>query len=332
MDGICYGGGEIQEFERHTVMEVIRGYEAIPEVLQGAYVTIGNFDGVHVGHQYIFKKLRSESHGAASPAVVITFDPHPKTVIHPDRQPFYLITTLDEKIDLIRRQGADALVLIPFSLEFARTTAEAFVCDILWGRLRSRKVFIGHDYTFGQGKQGNEAFLKAFGDRLGFAVEVINAYNIGNEVVSSTRTRNTILSGDVKTAAVFLGRPYNLGGRVVEGHHRGTGMGFPTANIEPDKVLVPAGGVYAAWAKLDGAFHKAVLNIGTNPTFGDNRRTIEVFLLEFQADLYGRHMEVLFVERLRDEKKFSGPQELVAQIGQDVERAKTILESAGGHW
>jgi riboflavin kinase / FMN adenylyltransferase len=307
-------------------MDVIKGYESIPQKLQGAYVTIGNFDGVHLGHQYVFRKLVSEAHATAHPAVVITFEPHPKMIIHPDRKPFYLIATLEEKITLIGQQGMDALVIIPFSLEFAGTTAEEFVRRILWEKLRIGKIVIGHDYTFGRGKQGNEAFLKTFGEKLGFDVEVMNAFTVGDVIISSTRVRNAILSGDVKTAATFLGRPYNLAGIVVEGHHRGAGLGFPTANIEPDKVLVPAGGVYAAMVHLEGQQHRAVLNIGRNPTFGDNKQTIEVFLLDFQERIYGKRLDVLFIEKLRDEKKFAGPEELVAQIKDDVAKAKEILQ------
>lgn len=306
-------------------MEVIRDHEAIPPKLQGAYVTIGNFDGVHLGHQYIFRKLAGEAHAAGRHAVVITFEPHPKMIIHPDRKPFYLITTLEEKIALIGRQNMDALILIPFSLEFAKTTAEEFVCRILWEKLHLRKVVIGHDYTFGRGKEGNEAFLKAFGEKLGFVVEVMNAFTIGDVIVSSTRVRNAILAGDVKTAAAFLGRPYNLTGVVVEGHHRGGGLGFPTANIESEKVLIPAGGVYAALVNLEGHRHRAVLNIGINPTFGDNQQTIEVFLLDFQERIYGKTLEVLFIEKLRDEKKFADPEELIHQIKDDVSKAKEIL-------
>lgn len=307
-------------------MEVIHGYEAIPSGLQGAYVTIGNFDGVHMGHQYIFKKLRSEARAAGAPSVVITFDPHPKMIIHPERTPFYLITTPEEKIDLVRKLGLTALIIIPFSLEFAQTTATDFVCGILWDRLRIQKIFIGHDYSFGRGKEGNETFLKDFGNRLGFSVEVINAYNIGNIIISSTKVRNTILAGDVTTAAALLGRPYNLGGTVVAGHHRGEGLGFPTANIEPEKVLIPAGGVYAAYVNLEGKSYRAVLNIGRNPTFGDDQQTIEVFLLDFHERIYGKFLEVLFIEKLRDEIKFSGPEALIEQIKRDVARAEEIMK------
>ncbi|MDD5168411.1 MAG: bifunctional riboflavin kinase/FAD synthetase [Syntrophales bacterium] len=307
-------------------MDIIRGYEAIPQKLHGAYVTIGNFDGVHLGHQYIFRKLVDEAHATGSRAAVITFEPHPKMVLHPERKPFYLIATLQEKIDLIAQQGIDALILIPFSFEFAATTAEEFVRHILWDKLRMKKIMIGHDYTFGRGKEGNEAFLKAFGEKLGFTVEVMNAFRIGDVIISSTLVRNTILAGNVKKAATYLGRPYNLVGTVVEGHHRGAGLGFPTANIEPEKVLIPAGGVYAAMIRLGGKTYRAVMNIGSNPTFGDNQQSIEVFLLDFHEDIYGKPLEILFIDKLRDEMKFPTPQALIEQIRSDVSRAKEILQ------
>lgn len=306
-------------------MEVIKGYEVIPPRLNGAYVTIGNFDGVHLGHRYIFEKLTREAHADGHPAVVITFEPHPKMIIHPERKPFYLITSLTEKIDLLGQQGLDALVLIPFSMDFAKMTAENFIRRILWDKLRLTKILIGHDYTFGQGKEGNEAFLKVYGEKLGFDVEVMDAFMMGDVIISSTRVRNAILAGDVKSAARYLGRPYNLKGIVVEGHHRGEGLGFPTANIEPEKVLLPSAGVYVARVCLEGHTYDAVLNIGSNPTFGDNQQTLEVFVLDFRERIYGKQMEVFFIEKLRDEKKFSGPDELVGQIKLDVDRARAIL-------
>ena len=307
-------------------MDLIRDWKAIPEKLQGAFVTIGNFDGVHLGHQYIFRHLTEEARGAGSPSAVITFDPHPKMILHPDRRPFYLITTLEEKIDLLAAQGIDALILIPFSLEFASMTAGEFVGQLLWDKLRLRKILIGHDYAFGRGKEGNEDFLRTFGQKLGFAVEAMNAFQIGEVTISSTRVRTVIQAGDVKTAAAYLGRPYNLVGTVVAGHHRGTGLGFPTANLDPEKILVPPNGVYAAIINLEGRKYRAVLNIGMNPTFGDNRRSIEVFLLDFHENIYGKRMEVLFIEKLRDERKFPDPGALVEQIKQDVSRAEAILQ------
>ena len=306
-------------------MITIRRLEDISAELKGSFVTIGNFDGVHRGHQYLFQNLVRQARNAGAGAVVITFDPHPKMVLHPERRPFYLITTLEEKIKLIATQEVDGLLVIPFSQEFSRTTAQEFVCDLLWDKLRIRKILIGHDYTFGRGKEGNEAFLVARGEHLGFAVEVMNAFTSNGDIISSTLVRNAILAGDVKKAAACLGRPYNLVGVVVAGHRRGAGLGFPTANIQPEKVLLPARGVYAALTKLAGRTYRSVLNIGLNPTFADEQLSIEVHLLDFNEDIYGRTLEVLFWEQLREEVKFNGPAALIAQIERDVARARELL-------
>ncbi|MFA6412734.1 MAG: bifunctional riboflavin kinase/FAD synthetase [Syntrophales bacterium] len=306
-------------------MKTIHQTDNIPEELTGSYLTIGNFDGVHRGHQYLFQHLVNQARNAQRPAVVLTFDPHPKMVLHPDRRPFYLITSIEEKIRLIEAQGVDGLIIIPFNLDFSKTTAREFVCDLLWGKLRIKKILIGHDYTFGKGKEGNEAFLVAHGQKLGFGVEVMRAFQVDETTISSTLVRNAILAGDVKAAASWLGRPYNLVGGVVAGHNRGAGLGFPTANIEPEKVLVPAGGVYAALARIDDKTYGSVLNIGMNPTFDDNQMSIEVHILDFKGDIYGKSLEILFIEKLRDEKKFNGPAELIAQIRKDVEQARKIM-------
>jgi riboflavin kinase/FMN adenylyltransferase len=301
-------------------MDVIRGSENISAGLQGAVVTIGNFDGVHLGHQYIFRHLIAEAHRERRPAVVISFDPHPKMILHPERRPFYLITSLEEKIRHLSNLGIDALILIPFSLDYARTTAEEFILGFLWERLRIRKILIGQDYTFGRGKEGNEAFLTASGGRLGFEVQVLSAF-------SSTRIRNALLAGEVRYAASLLGRPYNLAGEVISGSHRGVSLGFPTANIRPDKELVPPSGVYAVHVILEGNRHRGVLNIGFNPTFADRKLSIEVHIFDFNENIYGKHLDVLFIERLRDEIRFASPGELVAQIDRDIARVREILQA-----
>lgn len=307
-------------------MDVIRGSENIPPHLRGAVVTIGNFDGVHLGHQFVFRRLIAEAHGAQRPAAVISFEPHPKMVLHPERRPFYLITSPEEKIRYISNLGIDALILIPFTLDYARTTAKEFIHDVLWEKLRIKKIIIGHDYTFGRGKEGNAAFLTASGNRLGFAVEVLGAFKIGDTTISSTKIRKAILAGEVRYAASLLGRPYNLAGEVISGHHRGVKLGFPTANIRPNKELVPPIGVYAVYAILEGNRHHGVLNIGFNPTFADHELSIEVHLFDFNENIYGKTLDVLFVERLRDEIRFAGPGELIAQMHRDITQVRDILQ------
>lgn len=307
-------------------MKLIKGMGDIPHEFRDAFVTIGNFDGVHLGHQFLFKTLIQEARKENRKAIVITFDPHPKKILHPGRRPFYLITTLEEKIRLIEKQGIDALMIIPFTLEFSETTAEEFVNEILWDGLRIRKILIGHDYTFGKDKAGNESLLSELGNKLGFEVGIINAFKVDNGVISSTCLRYAILEGDVKKATAILGRPYNLGGIVIEGSRRGGTLGFPTANIKPVKVLIPANGVYAAVIHMEGSRYQGVLNIGLNPTFSDEKLSIEVHILDFNDNIYGKNLDILFIDRIRDEKKFEGPEKLVEQIKRDTDQAKTILK------
>lgn len=308
-------------------MIAARTIDELRDTISGSCVTIGNFDGVHLGHQYIFRHLIAEAHEERRPAVVISFDPHPKMVLHPERRPFYLITSLEEKIRHLSSLGIDALILIPFSLDYARTTAEDFVSGFLWERLRIRKILIGHDYTFGLGKEGNEAFLTASGGRLGFEVEVLSAFQAGETTISSTRIRNALLAGEVRYAASLLGRPYNLAGGVIPGSHRGVGLGFPTANIQPDKELVPPSGVYAVHVLLEGKCRHGVLSIGFNPTFADQKLSIEVHIFDFNENIYGKPLDVLFIERLREEIRFSSPGELIAQIDRDIARIREILQA-----
>lgn len=309
-------------------MNVFKSLDEISDDFRGAVVTIGNFDGVHLGHQYIFDKVLQEARQTKCRAVVITFEPHPKMVLHPERKPFYLITSIEEKIARIAESGIDGLLLIPFSLEFSHTTAQEFVHSILGDKLRIKKIFIGHDYTFGRGREGNETLLASFGEQLGFDVEVIGAFKIGDTLISSTLTRNAILEGRVKEAAAYLGRPYNLSGVVIVGHRRGRDLGFPTANLMPDKALVPARGIYAVRLLLEGKVHQGVLNIGFNPTFADNALSVEVYIFNFNEDIYGKRLEILFIDRIRDEMKFDGPARLVEQIRRDVETAGRILNQA----
>ncbi len=307
-------------------MKVIRSLEKMPREFRDSFVTIGNFDGVHLGHIPILKKLIEEAHGENRKAVVITFDPHPKKVLRPDIRPFYLLTSVEEKIKLLEDIGLDGLILIPFDLNFSKMTAESFVCDILWDKLHIRKIFIGHDYSFGKSKTGNKIFLAEFGKKLGFEVDIINAIKLDDETISSTRLRHLILDGDVRTAARLLGRPYNVSGIVVQGKKRGSILGIPTANIKPEKELIPAQGVYAVISHVEKDRYKGVLNIGFNPTFSDTELSVEVYLLDFSGDIYGEKVEVLFIERIRDEVKFENPEQLVKQIWKDIDEARTILK------
>jgi riboflavin kinase/FMN adenylyltransferase len=308
-------------------MDVIRGLDRIPPQVECSVVTIGNFDGIHLAHKDLLGKVVEEARKRQCSGVVLTFEPHPQKVLHPDRKPFYLLTTLEERLKLIEGLGIDAVILIDFTPEFAKTTAEEFVQGILWDKLHLEKLIIGHDTAFGSRKSGNKDFLLSMGKTLGFDVEAIDAVQVDGIVVSSTSVRHTLLEGDVRRAMTLLGRPYNLGGTVVKGYRRGSAIGIPTANIESEKELVPALGVYAVIAELDDGRHPGVLNIGYSPTFGDNHLTVEVHLLDFpREELYGKAINVLFIDRIRDEMKFESPKELVKQIERDIERAKELLK------
>ena len=312
-------------------MQVIKYTEEVPPEFQGGFITIGNFDGVHLGHRHIFARLIQDARAAGRKALLITFDPHPKMVMHPERKPFYLLTTLEEKLKLLAELGLDAVILIPFTIPYAATTAEEFIRSFLWEKLRVRKIFIGHDYKFGRNQTGNKDLLTVWGQKLDFEVEVIPAFSCGDIVISSTRIRKAILAGDVRQAALLLGRPYNVSGLVVEGKGRGSALGFPTANVLPGKELLPAKGVYAALVNRQGQQYRSVLNIGLNPTFGDVGLSLEVHLLGFPPeDIYGQSLDILFIERLRDERRFGRPEELVAQIRRDCSQAAAILERHGG--
>jgi riboflavin kinase / FMN adenylyltransferase len=314
-----------QLWRQGRIVIIFKGIESITNDFRGGFVTIGNFDGVHLSHQHICRKLASEAKNSGQKSLVITFDPHPKMILHPNIQPFYLITTQAEKMGLLEDCGVDATVIITFDHHYSKTTAEQFVHDFLWKQLAITKIIIGHDYTFGQARQGNDAYLKLQGRKLGFSVEVIAAFKIDDEIVSSTMIRNYILEGDIRAATRFMGRYYNVAGTVVSGAGRGAALGFPTANIEPEKVLLPPPGIYAAFVMVDSSQYMGALNIGVKPTFADYTSTFEVFLLDYTGDLRGKKINVLFVEKLRDIVKFDGPESLKRQIAADVGKTKEIL-------
>lgn len=306
-------------------MKVFKGIGEITPEFRSSVITIGNFDGIHLAHQEILQRVVREARQRSTRSVVITFEPHPQKVLHPERRPFYLLTTLDEKVRLIESLGIDAVFLIAFTRAFSGMTAESFVRDILWGTLRAQKVFIGHDYAFGNRKQGNEDFLRSMGGMLGFEVESINTFKVNDTTVSSTNIRMAVLDGDVRKAALLLGRPYSLSGKVIRGYQRGRAIGIPTANIEPGKELLPANGVYAVEVDLEGVRHAGVLNVGFNPTFSNEKLSVEVHIMNFDGELYGRGLTVSFIERIRSEMKFESPQKLADQILRDKAKAEEIL-------
>ncbi len=310
-------------------MKVIHGLDNIHSPFKNAVVAVGNFDGVHLGHQAIFVAVREKAAAIDGTSVAITFEPHPVRVLN-HREPPPVITLLDQKLELIEKQKIDAVVVIPFTHDFAAVTARAFVEDILVGKIGMKGIVIGRDYVFGKNRQGNVDYLKSAGLEFGFEVMVPHWVAMKKslpERVSSTRIREIIQQGDVAYAKNLLGRYYQLRGTVSEGRRRGgRQLGFPTANIQIDDELCPMQGVYAVTVEIEEGLFMGVANIGYSPTFDDHVFTVEVHILDFEGDLYGKPIRVNFIERIRDEKKFSGIDELAAQISRDIETGRNILK------
>ena len=305
-------------------MVVIRSIEAIPAGLPYPVVTIGNFDGVHRGHREIFRRVREAAAACGGVSVVITFEPHPLTVVS-SRHKVHLINTAAEKEVLIGATGIEYLLVIPFTPEFSRLPARDFVSEVLVERLGMRRLIIGYDYAFGRNREGNIDLLAELGTSLGFALEVLSPIGSGGHIFSSSEVRRLVGAGAVHRIVPLLGRHFSLGGTVVSGHGRGKGLGFPTANVVTDHELIPADGVYAVKVRLDGRLCDGACNIGTKPTFGDGERTIEVYLFDFDGDLYGQALRIFFIERLRGEETHPDADSLRLTIERDVAACRRIL-------
>ena len=306
-------------------MEIIRKAKDLNRSFKSPVLTIGNFDGVHRGHQLIFRRVREQAQRIGGESVAYTFDPHPVELFNPDSDPFLLLP-VEERLRLIGELGIQVIICAPFTRAFANLTAEEFVRDILFRQIGVRKVFVGQNTSFGRGREGSSGLLKEFGQRMGFEVEIVEAVGMGGLPVSSTRIRTLIRQGKMEGAAELLGRNHFLLGEVVHGHGRGgEKLGFPTANLKVGRVLVPSPGIYAVWVFVDGRRYPGVANLGWNPTFRDQKFSIEVHILDFKRDLYGQNLKVEFVQHLRDEVTFRGPEELIAQIKRDILLTKEIL-------
>jgi len=307
-------------------MEVIYQSKDFSRTFKNPVLTIGNFDGVHVGHQRIFQLLRDKALEIGGESVVYTFEPHPVEVLAPKRKP-PIITPLPEKLRLIEDQGIDVVICATFSWEFASQTPEEFVRKVLYDQIQIRQLFVGHDFTFGKGGGGDISLLKQFGRKWGFNVEVIEAVRVEGKVVSSSLIREVILKGEMAEAAKLLGRHYLLSGQVIHGTGRGSRqIGFPTANLNVAAELFPKPGRYAVWALHQGRRYPAVANLGWKPTFQDQQFSVEVHILHFDQAIYGQSLQVEFVERLRDEVTFRNAEELGIQIRRDIEQAQMILQ------
>ena len=306
-------------------MKVCRGVDHIGGKFNNPAVTLGNFDGLHKGHREIFEQLKRRANELGGHSVIFTFDPHPVKVLRPDECP-KLISLLSEKLSLLEEAGIDGVILADFTKAFAAQHPTNFIADIIHKILKAKLVIVGHDFTFGKGKEGTIESLKKLGEKLGFRVEVVPAVTIDGEIVSSTRIRKLISGGKVKEASTLLGRYHQIEGTVVKGFGRGKPLGFPTANLDHNAELLPEDGVYATKVVIGDKQYKGATNVGTNPTFGDEKRTVETYILDFDESIYEKTIKVLFVDRVRGEVTFKSPKDLSSQIAKDISRVSTILE------
>jgi riboflavin kinase / FMN adenylyltransferase len=302
-----------------TIRDLVSAHLTRPTVL-----TIGSFDGIHRGHQYLIRQVveRAAQIGAAS--ALVTLHPHPKVVLRPD-SPLQYLSTIEERLDLLAPLGLDYAVVFPFSLEMSQTRARDFV-QMLIDHLHMVEIFCGADFALGYKREGNVAFLRTLGQEKGFAVTVVEPQRFDGEVMSSTHIRQSIAEGDLEAATRSLGRFPSLRGRVIRGDQRGRRLGFPTANLAvTERRLLPADGIYAVRVRVGAQWFGGAASIGIRPTFGGSHRTVEVYILDFDQDLYDQVIEVQFVKRLRPEMKFDGAAALIAQMEKDVAESREVL-------
>jgi len=290
-------------------------------------VTVGVFDGVHHGHRHLLRQV-VEAAGDQYLPTVVTFSNRPITVLTPGTKPSYL-TTLDQRVELIKQQGIELVVCLEFTLEMAEVTADDFA-KLLASSLKIKGLILGPDSALGKDRQGDLAFMKEKGEQLGFWARTVATLEIEGQPVKSRRIREAVASGNITICPELLGRNHDLSGVVVVGDQRGRTLGFPTANIEVDpQILLPGDGIYASWAIIDGKRHQAATSIGIRPTFGLSQRLVEVFILDFSEDLYGKTVGVEFIKKVRDQEKFDGLDELIKQINQDVDDCRQVLDQSG---
>ena len=308
-------------------MEIIYGIQNLRRSLRNPVVTLGNFDGVHLGHQRIFKKVIEEASKLHGEAVVITFEPHPLKVLAPEKF-LPLLTPLRKKMMLIEKSGIETVLCIEFSVAFSEISPSEFIKSILVEKAKVRKVIIGYNYRFGKGQQGDAQTLKDAGRVFNFEVEVVEPLKVGQTIVSSSKIRDFIRKGEVEEASRLLGRDYPIIGKVVRGAKRGGTLGFPTANLEASEELYPKTGVYAVEVTWHEQRFNGLANVGLNPTFSPGRAqqgkpiSLEVYILNFSQNIYGDEIQVAFKRRIRDEVRFDSPARLVDQIQKDIQWAR----------
>src|ERR1700704_483563 len=299
------------------------------EIQRPTVLTLGVFDGLHLGHQMIMRTVVERAQTTGAVPTVITFDPHPRALLHPESAP-PLLQTFDQKIEALGVLGIEQTIVIHFDQEFAQIRAEDFLRAVISERLHAREVYLGCGFAFGHGREGNIELLRTVSQSLGFFADEVPELRLRGRRISSSRIRELLQQGRVNTARRMLGRPYGVEGRVARGAERGATLGFPTANLHPQNRVIPRNGVYVTATLIDGQWRRSVTNIGTRPTFGsDNESSVETFVMDWSGDLYGDVVRVRFLHRLREEKKFSSIDELKSQIGRDVAGANNYFEHSG---
>jgi len=292
-------------------------------------LTLGVFDGLHLGHQAIMEKVIERAAAVNAEATAITFDPHPRAVLHPESAP-PLLQTLDQRLANLEVLGIDQAIVVKFDREFASQPAEEFLHNVVRDRLHAKEVYLGKGFAFGKGRGGNIELLRRMSVQLGFVADEVDEVRLRGMRISSSRIRELLAAGRVNLARRMLGRPYGVEGIVIRGDQRGRTIGFPTANLKPHNRVIPKFGVYATAALVEGVWRRSVTNIGVRPTFESAAApSIETYIFDFDLDIYGDALRVRFLHRIRDERKFSGIDELVAQIRRDTERARNYFERRG---
>lgn len=295
-------------------------------------VTVGTFDGVHLAHQEIVREVVHRAKMKEGRSIVVTFEPHPKEVVGKLKDPIHLLTTIDERIELLHAQGVDVLLVINFTYEFSRLSSREFYEGFLVNGTGVSEVVVGYDHMFGRNREGSIEELIKIGQQFDFSVFAFHPYTVNGEVVSSTQVRKALAEGNVERAKAFLGREYSLQGTVVKGDGRGQTIGYPTANINPDseKKMIPAKGVYLVGIKLEGRDYFGMMNIGVRPTVTNAlQQTIEVHLFDFSETIYGKKLTIAFLRRLRDEQKFSSLEQLIHQLGNDKAQSLKLIAEHG---
>ena len=305
-------------------MQIYYDLETLSESFQESMLTVGVFDGLHIGHQAVIQQVLTQAKKFKLASCVLTFDPPPLAFLAPEKCPPAL-TTLPKKIEILEQLGVDAVVFARFDAYLQQMSPDTFVQEVLLKRLHVRQVIVGYDWQFGKGRSGNADALKQLGDQYRFDVMIVGPVQLHGKPVHSTRVREAIADSNLDLASELLGRRYSIMGEVVEGEGRGRQIGFPTANIDAGNQMLPPNGVYAVQVKLEGSIFDGVLNLGTRPTFDGEKFQIETYLFDFQKMIYGKKIEVFFIEKIRAERRFSSPEILVNQIKRDVAEAKTIL-------